>query len=528
MRLSPLWAAALAAGLSLQSSPLLAQTTPSVEDELRKEIQELHQRLEQLEKKLDQQSQSGRPAPAAPVQPAEAPLPADRERALQQRVDDLDQQVRVLGRKQELDQEEKAAEKKERATVTAGEKGLEVKSADGQNVFRLRGVLQADERFFLGESIGTDTFLLRKVRPIFEGTLGGIYDFKFVPDFGGGKAVVQDAYVNARFKPYANVIVGKMKQPIGLERLQLDVDTRFVERAFPTDVAPNRDIGIDLHGALFNKTLEYDVGLFNGSLDGGSSDGFTPEQDNNGDKDWAARLFARPFRSTLSPLQGLGLGLAVSISDASGSSPATGTATTQQTNLPTYITPAQLTFFNYRNTGPSATFASGERIRWSPQGYWYYGSLGLLAEYILEQQDVSRNLSATLTRKNQLTNSAWQVQLTYLLTGEEESFDGVKPSRPFRLGGPGWGAFELAARYSELSIDDGAFAGGASSYADPRASAGAAREWSAGLNWYLNWNVKLQLDYSRTRFNGGGGGTLTAPKDRVDEQLIFGRIQLGF
>ncbi|PWT75968.1 MAG: porin [Proteobacteria bacterium] len=525
MRLSPVWAAAFAAaGLSLQSTPLLAQN-PSVEDELRKEIQELHNRLEQLEKKLDQQSAP--PATAVPVQPAQA-QPSDHERELQQRVEDLDQQVKVLGRKQELDQEDKAAEKKERPTFTANERGLEVKSADGQNAFRLRGVLQTDGRFFLGESIGTDTFLLRKVRPIFEGTLNGIYDFKFVPDFGGGKAVVQDAYVNARFKSYANVIVGKMKQPIGLERLQLDVDTRFVERAFPTDVAPNRDIGIDLHGDLLNRTLEYDVGLFNGALDGGSSDSFTPEQDNNSDKDWALRLFAHPFRNVPSPLQGLGVGLSASFSDAVGSSPAAGTATNQQTNLPTYITPAQLTFFNYRNTGPSATFSSGERIRWSPQGYWYYGPFGLLAEYIIEQQDVSRNVSATVHRKNQLTNSAWEVQLTYLLTGEDESFDGVKPARPFRLGAPGWGAFELAARYSELSIDDGAFSGGAASYADKTVSAGAAREWSAGLNWYLNWNVKLQLDYSRTRFDGGGGGTLAAPKDRVDEQLIFGRIQLGF
>jgi hypothetical protein len=44
----------------------------------------------------------------------------------------------------------------------------------------------------------------------------------------------------------------------------------------------------------------------------------------------------------------------------------------------------------------------------------------------------------------------------------------------------------------------------------------------------LNWNVKLQFDYSRTRFDGGGGGTAAAPIDRPDEQLIFGRVQLAF
>ena len=31
-----------------------------------------------------------------------------------------------------------------------------------------------------------DTFILRRVRPTVEGTFGGIYDFRFMPDFGGG------------------------------------------------------------------------------------------------------------------------------------------------------------------------------------------------------------------------------------------------------------------------------------------------------------------------------------------------------
>ena len=448
-----------------------------------------------------------------------------REQVLQQKVEDLDQQVRILGRKQEIQQEDAAAEKKERPTVTANDKGLRVRSADGKFDFRLRAVLQADERFFLGDSLGTDTFLLRKVRPVFEGTVYDIYDFKLVPDFGGGKAVVQDAYAAARFKPYAGLVVGKFKQPMGLERLQLDVDTRFVERAFPTDIAPNRDIGVDLRGIVLNNTLEYDLGVFNGSLDGGSSESFTNDQDNNVDKDWVARVFARPFRNGTSPLQGLGLGLSVGYANVGGTGPVG--ATQQQTSLPSYVTPAQQTFFTYRTGAPGATFANGNRQRWSPQGYWYYGPFGVLAEYIVVQTDVARTISPALTRKSRLTNDAWQLQLGYVLTGEDEAFVEVKPQRPFQLGKEGWGAFELVTRYSVLSVDDAAFAGGANSYADPTASARSAKEWSAGLNWYMNTNVKLQLDYSRTKFQGGGG-TLAAPSDRPDEQLIFGRVQLAF
>jgi phosphate-selective porin len=59
-------------------------------------------------------------------------------------------------------------------------------------------------------------------------------------------------------------------------------------------------------------------------------------------------------------------------------------------------------------------------------------------------------------------------------------------------------------------------------------AASSAKEWSIGLNWYPNWYIKLQLDYSRTKFHWGGGGTVNAPLDRPDEQLIFGRVQLAF
>jgi phosphate-selective porin OprO/OprP len=511
-------AALIAAGLlSIPSVHVAAQSS---DDELRNEIRELKQKLERLEQKLEQQAQ---PAPvAAPAQPSSE--------ALQKRVEELDQQVRVLNRKQELQSEELAAKEKSSPVVSSvGERGLGFKSADGRNEIRLRGVFQADERFFLNDSIGTDTFVLRKVRPIIEGTVADIYDFRIMPDFGNGKALLVDAYAAARFAPWAKVTVGKMKQPIGLERLQLDVDTRFVERAFPTDIAPNRDIGVDLHGDLFNRTLEYDIGYFHGVADGGSSDAFNNEQDNNSDKDWAARLFATPFRNTVSPLAGLGFGVAANYANFGGA-PATGTntATVQTTNLPTYATPAQLQFFSYRTNGANATYAFGERFRFSPQAYWYWGPFGILGEYIVSEQDVARTLADGTTRKSRLANDAWQVQLSYMLTGEDETFGSIKPAREFRLGGEGWGAWEVVTRYSVLDVDNAAFTGGANSYADPTTAASSAKEWSIGLNWYPNWYVKLQLDYSRTKFKGGGGGTVSAPLDRVDEQLIFGRVQLAF
>ncbi len=75
----------------------------------------------------------------------------------------------------------------------------------------------------------------------------------------------------------------------------------------------------------------------------------------------------------------------------------------------------------------------------------------------------------------------------------------------------------------ELTIDDDAFTGGAASFANPATSAHKARAAGVGLNWYLNQNVKWQLDYDFTKFDGGA-----VDGDRPDEKAYFTRIGLTF
>jgi phosphate-selective porin OprO/OprP len=80
------------------------------------------------------------------------------------------------------------------------------------------------------------------------------------------------------------------------------------------------------------------------------------------------------------------------------------------------------------------------------------------------------------------------------------------------------------ARYQELRVDDAAFAGGASSFADPSVSARKASGYGLGLNWYLNQNVKWVLDFEHTSFDGGA----VDGKDRPDENAFLTRMALGF
>ena len=109
---------------------------------------------------------------------------------------------------------------------------------------------------------------------------------------------------------------------------------------------------------------------------------------------------------------------------------------------------------------------------------------------------------------------------SYVLTGEENSWRGITPKRPFNLSGGGWGAWEIAARYSELDIDDDTFP----IFANPDTSATKARSWTIGVNWHLNRNVKFNLNYEETDFEGGPENPITNQKEHV----ILTRAQVSF
>jgi len=435
---------------------------------------------------------------------------------LLQRLEEQEQKILVLERKLEIKEEADKSVASSAAVAKASPRGFSIQSADGQNQVKLRGVVHFDGRYLTNDDPNdlTDTWQATRIRPIVEGTVGGIYDFRFTPDFGQGRTVIQDAYVTGRFNPSFQVTAGKFKAPVGLERLQGSNDLRFVARAFPTSLVPNRDLGLQVGGNLVDSRLDYAVAWLNGANDGASSEAFG-DTDINDDKEWAARLFAHPFaEGDHFALRGLGLGIAATYTDQEG--------TAAQPLLPSFRTPGQSTFFRYR-TDATPTLASGERTRIAPQFYYYVGSFGLLGEYTQVSQEVSRATPSGL-RDASLDTTAWQLAASWFLTGEEAAFRGFKPGSIFSLENGTWGAFELVGRYHELSIDDDAFAGGADSFADPAVSARKAAAWALGVNWYLNENLKWVLNYERTSFEGGAAGGA----DREDEEAFLTRVALGF
>ncbi len=433
----------------------------------------------------------------------------DQINALRQQMDALDQKVRVLERQKELDVEAADAKAKETPKIVVGNNGLSVASGDSNFVFQLHGVIQTDSRTFFvdqdnhGKDIqGNDGFILRRARPIFQGTLYKDFDFVFVPDFGGSTVQIFDAYMNYRYAPWLQVRGGKFKVPVGLEQLQSDPYTFFNERALPTDLVPNRDLGFEFLGDVAGGRISYAAGIFNGVGDSRNS----ANSDFEDHREFAGRLFFQPFKGgSINALQGLAFGVAGSW----------GNISSNATGLPSgYLTDGQQTFFTYTNN----VVANGQHWHLAPQGYYYYGPFGLLGEYTISGQRVTKGAASA-----NLQNTAWQIAGSWVLTGEDSSYVGVTPKHPFDPRANHWGALQLVARYADLDVDNKAFP----IFANPAVSASDAKAWAVGLNWYLNRDIRINTSFSRTTF-GGNINPTQATVTRQPEQVVFTRVQVAF
>lgn len=111
-------------------------------------------------------------------------------------------------------------------------------------------------------------------------------------------------------------------------------------------------------------------------------------------------------------------------------------------------------------------------------GVW--GPFSAQAEYM--RAEVAREMAPDVSF------DGWYVQAGWFLTGERRPykvadgiFDRVQPLGSVGLGGIG--AWEVAARLSEVDLTDGGVTGG------------RERNLTVALNWYLSANIRLMLDH---------------------------------
>jgi phosphate-selective porin OprO and OprP len=466
--------------------------------------------------------------------------------ALRAQIEALDEKLRILERKQELSDEGNSAEFKKIPTIKADDKGLTVESKDKAFQFRLRGLLQTDFRSYVnsgeqnaslapGQFTPTDQndgFVLRRVRPRFQGKLYDRLSFEFMPELTwsngtatGNSVRLLNLYGDYKIYDELNFKFGLFKTPIGLERLQSPGELSFLERGLPTNLGPARDIGLQIHGKTWNEQFSYNAGLFNGTVSGDDSRG---NLDGDEGLDFMGSVFLEPFKKD-GPLwlQGLGFGLAGSVGDNDSAN-----TTTTGTRL-RYRSAGQDPFFD---TNTANAGFDGLSYRINPQLYYYYGPFGLLSEYIISSYEIAGRTAASANSRGTVESDSFVVQVGYVLTGEDATYKGVKPDRPISFSeGGGWGAFELVSRFNFLSVSDDAFRD-----LDPTAavnrfalggSASDALSYGIGLNWYLNNNFKIQVAYDHTEFDGYSdrqNGVGNGQGDRPSEDVVAARFQVAF
>lgn len=86
------------------------------------------------------------------------------------------------------------------------------------------------------------------------------------------------------------------------------------------------------------------------------------------------------------------------------------------------------------------------------------------------------------------------IQGAWVITGESRrysssagAFGGINPKNPFLLGAPGWGAWEIALRYSHTDLND--------LDAAVPIRGGVQQNITVGLNWYVNRNIRFMFNY---------------------------------
>ncbi|OQA55643.1 MAG: Phosphate-selective porin O and P [Candidatus Omnitrophica bacterium ADurb.Bin277] len=414
----------------------------------------------------------------------------------------LEKDVALLKQQYEAHEEVRIKAENEAPIVSASPDGFGLRSREGDFEIKLKGQVQADGRFFAndGTPSGSNTFLIRRARPILEGRIFKYFNYKLMPDFGGdGSASIVDAYIDFKYWRSLSLRVGKSKV-LGLERLQPDAHNRFPELSLASNLVPNRDIGASLFGELWNGVINYSAGVYNGSVDYASN-----TRDSHDDKDFIGWIFLHPFKnSSREWLKGLGMGFGGSA------------GTSHSSNLPSYKSFGQNTFLQYLNT----VSGDGNRYRFSPNFYYYLGPLGVLGEYVRSSQDLRRT---DTNETSAFHNQAGQIMVSYVLTGEKSSYRGVSPKKNFDPAKGTWGAFEVVSRIDWFDADKENLA----RFADLRSYADRAMGWGLGLNWYLNKNLKFMTAFEQTFFDKGGLAKY-GDKNRTNENAFIGRLQLVF
>jgi phosphate-selective porin OprO and OprP len=362
------------------------------------------------------------------------------------------------------------------ATVTL-KGGPTIESADGNYKFSIGSSIHLDAAAYDEDGAAMDNgFLFRRARLAINATLFKNWQVKTQYDFAENGVGFADVYMRYSGIKGVKITAGQFKMPFGLNELTSSNGTTFIEVASPMVFAASRRIGfsVDVAQPLFTVSA-----AVYGRNVGGSTAGDDP--------------LALGGRVTFAPINDKGRVLHVG-----------GAAAYEWTDDANTVRIRQ----RPESRVDGARFVdTGSFVNASSQFKYGLELAGIYGPFSLQGEYMGSNIKRT-TGLPSIDLNGFYVMGSWVLSGESRGyrdglFRGVSPSRDI-------GAFEVAARYSTLDLNDTGIVSG-----------GNMKNITLGTNWYINRNVRMMLNYVRVNTDALG--------PRSDDPNIFQlRLQANF
>jgi phosphate-selective porin OprO/OprP len=422
--------------------------------------------------------------------------------------------------------------------VSKWKNALSWESGDGQHAVGLTGRMHFDYRdnsndfaknYDRDTSSLANNYELRRAQLGVKGYFYKDIGYEVVGSFVGSNTnTIDTAQINLGYFKPAQLRVGRFTQPFNLEEISGSNGSDFLESSYVNQISPAKKLGAMLHGQPA-KGVNYGISVF--------QEGFNETTNETGrGKQVAARAAVNIAELAGWKNSVMHLGLAGTAGDynltptTSSQTSAAASTTTRGTVVGfrsaarglTNIYRAQLagdalTTATY--SGSSNTDAEVNRKLQGVELAAAYGPVKLQGEWAKAKIDGRHTATGSFVKGDL---RAYYGQVMWNITGENWSdaykggaFGGIAPKNNFNPGS-GSGAWQLGLRYSKYDASGISIGNGT-------AAAGAAREQNSdigntitlGLNWILNPNTRIMLNYDRTRFN--------SPVTPVDVTLLPGQ-----
>ncbi len=149
----------------------------------------------------------------------------------------------------------------------------------------------------------------------------------------------------------------------------------------------------------------------------------------------------------------------------------------------------------YLDTGPHSEVTTYE-ILWNAEFAGYWRGLRVQGEYIVMNNALKVGLPEPYDVIDTYSFGGWYAMASYLIFGGRQHYDASNAGFGAPSLGRSWGDIELVGRYDYLDLNDQDILGG------------TGQNFTFGVNYYVNPNVKFQLNYQYShndRYANGDG-----------------------